>query len=619
MAGRPVPTQLRRPARAARRILRSALGQQEQPRAAAASSVKPQTTPEPDTAGADEPQGLPELRTPAAGLPALQVRVAAALSPAVAEVMAPEWDQQTADRADRELTALQGAQLLLAEFRDGHVPGWGQDAAQAAPLFTAAAQRSVPAALWVTSGPVPAAAQVEWLPSVDQLYASTEQLRREVSTRWGREAELLEAAAQPRTANPVERGGRGRRTGQALTVVDGFDELSGQQELKNVLAAGLKPLPVTETPLVRLPGKSSPVTLPASLATRLHRADSRAHGLDVIATAGVMTDLSACSPLAPWTAVAAAASATPMVAPAGLGGRLPGELSALVPTVEDQKQFRSEIVARMQQPELRGREGHLLQRAVLEQHTAGHRARTLLGAAGVQTPAVDRSVSAVVPTNRLHELDNVFGNIARQRHRDTELVLVLHGLDVDEAELQRRATEAGVPRLVIVRADASLTLGSCMNLGVQASSGRYIAKMDDDNFYGPGYLSDLLDAFSYSDASIVGKWCHLVWLRSTGAVVLRYPDSEHAYERRIQGGAMLFDGDLVRQVGFSDIPRAVDSDILDRSMAEGAKVYSADRYNFVSIRGTDRTAHTWTVTDSTFMTATGQLQFYGDPRPHASL
>lgn len=225
----------------------------------------------------------------------------------------------------------------------------------------------------------------------------------------------------------------------------------------------------------------------------------------------------------------------------------------------------------------------------------------------------------MVPTNRLHELDNVFGNIARQRHRDTELVLVLHGLDVDEAELQRRATEAGVPRLVIVRADASLTLGSCMNLGVQASSGRYIAKMDDDNFYGPGYLSDLLDAFSYSDASIVGKWCHLVWLRSTGAVVLRYPDSEHAYERRIQGGAMLFDGDLVRQVGFSDIPRAVDSDILDRSMAEGAKVYSADRYNFVSIRGTDRTAHTWTVTDSTFMTATGQLQFYGDPRPHASL
>ena len=82
---------------------------------------------------------------------------------------------------------------------------------------------------------------------------------------------------------------------------------------------------------------------------------------------------------------------------------------------------------------------------------------------------------------------------------------------------------------------------------------------------------------------------------------------------------MLFKGDLVRRIRFSDIPRAVDSDVLDRSLAEGVKVYSADRFNFVSVRGTDRSAHTWTVTDSTFMTATGDLQFYGDPRSHASL
>ena len=103
--------------------------------------------------------------------------------------------------------------------------------------------------------------------------------------------------------------------------------------------------------------------------------------------------------------------------------------------------------------------------------------------------------------------------------------------------------------------------------------------------------------------------CVVVWLRSTGAVVLRYPDSEHRYERRIQGGSMLFAGDVAREVRFSDIPRAVDSDILDRSMAEGVKVYSGDRYNYVSIRGSDRHAHTWTVSDATFMTATGRLLY----------
>ncbi|HIZ97476.1 MAG TPA: family 2 glycosyl transferase, partial [Candidatus Janibacter merdipullorum] len=159
----------------------------------------------------------------------------------------------------------------------------------------------------------------------------------------------------------------------------------------------------------------------------------------------------------------------------------------------------------------------------------------------------------------------------------------------------------------------------CMNLGVDAAGGRFIAKMDDDNIYGARYLSDLLAAFSYTDAGIVGKWAHYVWLRSTGAVVLRYPDAEHRYERRIQGGSMLFAGDVARQVRFSDIPRAVDSDILDRSMAEGVRVYSGDRYNYVSVRGDDRHSHTWTVTDSTFLTATGRLLFYGDPTTHVSL
>ena len=117
----------------------------------------------------------------------------------------------------------------------------------------------------------------------------------------------------------------------------------------------------------------------------------------------------------------------------------------------------------------------------------------------------------------------------------------------------------------------------------------------------------------------MGKWAHYVWLRSSGAVVLRYPDAEHSYQRRIQGGSMLFDGDVVRALGFSDIPRAVDSDILDRAIAEGVKIWSADRFNFVSVRGDDRTAHTWTVADDTFFTAAGSLAFFGDPRTHVEV
>jgi hypothetical protein len=87
----------------------------------------------------------------------------------------------------------------------------------------------------------------------------------------------------------------------------------------------------------------------------------------------------------------------------------------------------------------------------------------------------------------------------------------------------------------------------------------------------------------------------------------------------VQGGSMYFQGDVLRNLRFGDLPRAVDTDILNRLQADGGRVYSSDRFNFVSVRRPDPTAHTWKVTDATMLTATGELMFYGDPVAHATL
>ena len=321
--------------------------------------------------------------------------------------------------------------------------------------------------------------------------------------------------------------------------------------------------------------------------------------------ARVLVDGARRSPGDTWAVLEAGAAQTAVVS-------LPDDAA-------DPAAFRGEIVARLHQTELRDREALVQHRAVLAGHTYAHRVDEVLAALGSEPPVRDRSVSAIVPTNRAHEIDSVLANVGRQAHDDVELVLVLHGLDVPEADLRARAAEHGVRHLTVVAADSTLTLGACLNLGIDASSGAYVAKMDDDNIYGRHYLTDLLNAFESSGAGIVGKWAHYVWLRSTGAVVLRYPDAEHTWERRIQGGSMLFEGDVVRRLRFGDLPRAVDSDILDRAIAEDVKIWSADRFNYVSVRGDDRTAHTWTVADATFLTGSGRLAFYGDPRLHVEV
>lgn len=564
-------------------------------------------------------EGRPVTSVTAAHSPfaPLDLDVAAATSPRLAALLAPEWRQRAFDRHAWRATLEESApDLVLVEHCGDGVPGWTGAVDELVVALTAARDAGARIALWATDRTVPA---TELIVAADAVGGADDHAVSALEGA-GVAAQLWAPAGQPRLAGLAREDETTSRRGGALLVVDGFARLHDDTALREV-ARGIAPLTPSQAALVRLSGKSASVTLPPTLAER-----QVAHGpwdaeAGVLADARVLVDLGDGAPGSAWTAVAAATARTPVVGLTALRSTVPPQLEALVPRVEDEKSLRSEVVARIHQDELASREGLLLQRAVLQGHTAAHRARAITQAVLPEraTPLTVPTISAVVPTNRTHELDNVFANIGRQRHDALELVLVLHGLDTDDEDLRRRAQHAGVEHLTLVHADADLTLGACMNLGVDAASGQYVAKMDDDNIYGPGYLGDLLAAFAYTDAGIVGKWAHYVWLRSTGAVVLRYPDSEHRYERRIQGGSMLFAGDVVRDVRFGDLPRAVDSDILDRSAEAGVRIYSGDRYSYVSVRGDDRLAHTWTVADSTFFTATGRLLFYGDPTTHVSI
>ncbi len=579
-----------------------------QPPCAAEKGGHPQAS---DETVASQLDGMPEVSTAVAGIAPLNVKVGVAVRPRLARLLSPEW-HQTSLRHGHDVSAMD-LQLILLEVRDSTVPGWEHTHHELVEAMQRWTDSGIPVVAWVTTGPT---GDVDWLKHATSVAAASEVLAEALRSQHP-SVEVLLAAAQPRRHRPT--GSFGGRLG-AVLLVDGLTQLESNEKLVEVLAPAIGPMKPDDVSVQRIRGKSSSITLPGLLVDRVSGTISDEEVATTAARFRVGVDLSACAPDAAWTSMALASSGATLVGTPGLSGNLPPEIAGLVAQVEDPKDLRSEIVARIVQEELSAREGHRFQRAVLTNHTMQHRVRRILDAAQIDSaPSALQSVSAIVPTNRLHEILNVLENLGRQSLTNRELVLVLHGLEVPEAELQELATDAGVDNLVVVNADASLTLGACMNLGVDASSGRYVAKMDDDNFYGEQYLADLVNAFSYSDAGIVGKWCHYVWLRSSGAVVLRYPDSEHRPERRIQGGSMLFEGDVVRSVRFSDIPRAVDSDILDRAAQQGVGIYSADRFNFVSIRGADRLSHTWTVEDSTFMTKSGRLMFYGDPRQHASV
>ncbi|TQM57324.1 glycosyltransferase family protein [Humibacillus xanthopallidus] len=282
------------------------------------------------------------------------------------------------------------------------------------------------------------------------------------------------------------------------------------------------------------------------------------------------------------------------------------------------EQTELELRALLQHPEYRDRLALRAHRRVLDAHRYEHRIATVLESVGLATTRRDCSVSAVVPSMRPEQVDHVLDFVAAQSHPQVELVLVTHGFEVDEQRVRARARELGLTAVVIA-APREWTLGTCMNAGVEAASGRYVAKMDDDNHYAEHFLGDLVRAFDYSEASVVGKWAHYAHLRSTGATLLRFPDAEHRYVDLVQGGTIVVARDLARQVRFEDLPRRVDTTFLEKVRRDGGRVYSADRFNFVSVRATTPDGHTWPVSDLELLARRGSLVFHGDPVDHVTV
>ncbi|GAA3926869.1 hypothetical protein GCM10023085_05260 [Actinomadura viridis] len=321
----------------------------------------------------------------------------------------------------------------------------------------------------------------------------------------------------------------------------------------------------------------------------------------------------------PRLAYEAAAAGIPLVhaeAEAGEAGPAP-ERPGFGPAVSDAGDGARLLGAMLAGSEMRDRQAHLALREIHAGHTYRHRIDTVLETLG--GPPAPRTepplVSLVLPTCRAGQIAQAVEYAARQVWRPLQLVMVLHGLDLDPAEVEKRIRAAGLGDAVVLTADRSLSLGACLNLGIEAADGAYIGKMDDDELYGPHYVSDLLPAFSYTEAAVVGKLAHYTHLASIDAMVLRHPGLEHRYVNVLRGGALLAEGDLLRDYRFAEVGRGEDTDLFRRLREDGVRVYAADRYSFVTIRHADPARHTWRPSDLELL-ADARVVHYGMAEQH---
>ncbi|WP_026041097.1 glycosyltransferase family protein [Arthrobacter sp. TB 23] len=287
-------------------------------------------------------------------------------------------------------------------------------------------------------------------------------------------------------------------------------------------------------------------------------------------------------------------------------------------TVETRAEAEQMSRALVRNPELADRLIHKAQRKIWAEHTYAHRAENVVQAVlpSRHCPVSRQNVSALVSTIRPHQLEHVFHTLGSQIDIDLELVLLTHGFDVSKKKIDELSEKYGLGQVVLLRGDSSLSLGECLNACVAASSGEVLTKMDDDDFYGPRYVSDLVHALGYSGSDIVGKQAHYMYLEASNATLLRFPEKEHRFTRMVMGPTLMGKRDIFTGRPFEAVSRGEDTGFLQSLVEEGGSVYAADRFNYFQHRRNH--GHTWNV-ESEILLATADVKFFGLPAEHVTV
>jgi hypothetical protein len=277
-------------------------------------------------------------------------------------------------------------------------------------------------------------------------------------------------------------------------------------------------------------------------------------------------------------------------------GALGAELSGLLTGVRD-----SDLADDLRREEHSVR----LRRAALRSHSTRARWRNLAISAGLAVPDPP-TISVILCTRRPEFVGFALKQIGHQRDVDLEVILTLHGMPADLPEIKGPVAEFDRP-ITVVEVPDGVSFGDALNRGAARSSGRFVAKWDDDDWYSPDFLADMLLASSYTGAELVGCMAQFVYLAQIDLTIFRAVRSE--WNGMVSGGTFVLERSAFDAVGgFPPVPRYVDAALLDVLTAAGARIYRTHGLGYALHRRA--VGHTWNQPVTYFLRAAA-LQWRG--------
>ena len=210
------------------------------------------------------------------------------------------------------------------------------------------------------------------------------------------------------------------------------------------------------------------------------------------------------------------------------------------------------------------------------------------------------TVSLVIATHRPERLAHALGQARSQNYPYLQIVVAVHS---DEPVDVRAMMGDWAGDWVAVGVPSHVPLGQVLQEASMRAEGELISKMDDDDYYSPDHIWDLVLARMYSGAQVVGKALDHIYLAEHDLTVFRPTYGAEKYADFVAGGTMLISaGDLAQVGGWRPVPRSVDRALLDAVMRSGGLVYRTHGVGYTYVRhGSSNTSQ---VSDEHFLTKT---------------
>jgi len=189
------------------------------------------------------------------------------------------------------------------------------------------------------------------------------------------------------------------------------------------------------------------------------------------------------------------------------------------------------------------------------------------------------TVSVVLSTVRPGDLTSILSQIKLQTLKTFELFIGLHDIQLNAqhksliSDLNKRGVKVRVEKYA--KGD---TLGSILTDLAGKTSGDYVAKMDDDDYYGPDHLRDLVDVIVDKGADVAGRAMNYVYLEPLDLTVRRFgvqgTQAVEIWSDWVCGGTILVSRPAGEAAGwFGNGTTAVDRYLLGHVTENGGKIW----------------------------------------------